>query len=297
MSENTNQQEERQRIIIVPGMGCVPVRDCNWYAWLEQELEKDPTGRFSVILENMPDPHGARESQWVPFIRDRLKFDEKTILVGHSSGCEAIMRLLEKDKVRGVILVAACHTDLGDENERASEYYNRPWDWDAIRGNTEWIVQFHSPSDKLIPVEEARFVADKLKSEYRELERRGHFMKDSEYKREQASSLLTDSCQDEEVFENDRHRRFEKMRQTRQIQREIDHQVGMIDKLNERKQQEIQKKQKPTTTTTTTPRSYLTSLSSSLSTTSSSVTDRANRGGTATEKYTTTKHTSDGKVY
>ncbi|CAF0933174.1 unnamed protein product [Rotaria sordida] len=124
--------------------------------------------------------------------------------------------------------------------------------------------------------------------------------KDSEYKREQASSLLTDSCQDEEVFENDRHRRFEKMRQTRQIQREIDHQVGMIDKLNERKQQEIQKKQKPTTTTTT-PRSYLTSLSSSLSssssTTSSSVTDRANRGGTATEKYTTTKHTSDGKVY
>ena len=41
------------------------------------------------------------------------------------------------------------------------------------------------------------------------------------------------------------------MRQTRQIQREIDHQVGTIDKLNERKQQELQKKQIPTTTTTT----------------------------------------------
>ena len=37
------------------------------------------------------------------------------------------MRLLEQDRVRGIILVAACHTDLGDEHEKASEYYNRPW--------------------------------------------------------------------------------------------------------------------------------------------------------------------------
>ncbi|CAF3084663.1 unnamed protein product, partial [Rotaria sp. Silwood2] len=176
MAKDTNQQVERQRIVIVPGMGCVPVRDCDWYAWLEQELTKNPSGQFSVILEDMPDPRGARESQWIPFIRDTLKFDEKTILIGHSSGCEATMRLLEKDKVRGVILVAACQTDLGNENEPASEYYNRPSDWNVIRTNTEWIVQFHSPSDKLIPVAEGRFVADKLKSESMELERRGHFM-------------------------------------------------------------------------------------------------------------------------
>ena len=45
-----------------------------------------------------------------------------------------------------------------------------------MRSNTEWIVQLHSPSDKCIPVAEGRFVADKLKSEYMELERRGHFM-------------------------------------------------------------------------------------------------------------------------
>lgn len=40
------------------------------------------------------------------------------------------------------------------------------------------------------------------------------------------------------------------MRQTRQIQREIDRQVGMIDKINERRQQELQKKQIPGTTMT-----------------------------------------------
>ena len=52
----------------------------------------------------------------------------------------------------------------------------RKRNWDAIRANAQWIVQLHSPSDKLIPVAEGRFVADKLKSEYLELERRGHFM-------------------------------------------------------------------------------------------------------------------------
>ncbi len=35
------------------------------------------------------------------------------------------------------------------------------------------------------------------------------------------------------------------MRQTRQIQREIDHQVGTIDRLNERRQQELKKKHTP----------------------------------------------------
>jgi predicted alpha/beta hydrolase family esterase len=127
MINDGNSQVESQRIVIVPGMGCVPVRECNWYAWLQDTLEQEFADRFTVILRDMPDPHGARESQWVPFIRNTLKVDEKTILIGHSSGCEAIMRLVEKEKVRGVILVAACHTDLGDENERASEYFNRPW--------------------------------------------------------------------------------------------------------------------------------------------------------------------------
>ena len=118
---------ELQRVVVVPGMDCVPARECNWYAWLDDTLTKDPSGRFTVILEDMPDPHAARESHWLPFIRQTLKVDEKTILVGHSTGCAVIMRLLEKDKVRGVVLVAACHKDLGDEGEKASEYYNRPW--------------------------------------------------------------------------------------------------------------------------------------------------------------------------
>ena len=42
-------------------------------------------------------------------------------------GAEAGMRLLETTRVLGLVLVSACHTDLGVESEREAGYYSRPW--------------------------------------------------------------------------------------------------------------------------------------------------------------------------
>merc|ERR1712194_222873 len=88
------------------------------------------------------------------------------------------MRLLEVHKIYGVILVAAAHTDLGDEGERASGYFDTDWNWEEQKTNAVFIHQFHSKDDHLIPVEEARFVADKLKGDnfvYEELSGHSHF--------------------------------------------------------------------------------------------------------------------------
>ncbi len=81
----------------------------------------------------MPDPSDAKEEIWVPYILNTLKADENSILVGHSSGAEAGMRLAEKNKLYSLILVSACYTDLDDESEKISGYYDRPWEWEAIR--------------------------------------------------------------------------------------------------------------------------------------------------------------------
>ncbi|CAK8987574.1 unnamed protein product [Durusdinium trenchii] len=166
-----------KRCIIVPGNGCTNAKKSNWYGRAQEELTK--TGLFKeVIVENMPDPHVARESVWLPFLQ-KLGADEDAVLIGHSSGAEATMRLLEKQKLRGAVLVSACHTDLGDENERASGYYDRPWEWTAIAENAGFILQWHSTDDPFIPISEARHVAESLgeKCEYIEHEKSSHFFK------------------------------------------------------------------------------------------------------------------------
>ena len=95
-------------------------------------------------------------------MRDELKADERTIVVGHSTGALLAMWLLETHKIYGAILVAAAHTDLDDPGERASGYFDLPWNWEDMPANATFIHQFHSRDDHLIPVAEARFVAKQL---------------------------------------------------------------------------------------------------------------------------------------
>lgn len=41
----------------------------------------------------------------------------------------------------GLVLVCAYTSDLGDETERLSGYFTRPWQWDKIKQNAGFIVQ------------------------------------------------------------------------------------------------------------------------------------------------------------
>ncbi|CAJ1403314.1 unnamed protein product [Effrenium voratum] len=165
-----------RRCVIAPGNGCSPVAEANWYAWLAAQLRS--SGVFEeVILRDFPDPDAARREVWLGFLKD-LRVGVDTVLVGHSSGAQAAMRLAEEQIVGGLVLVAACHSDLGDAGERASGYYppsGGPWQWDKIRQHCGWIVQFHSSDDCLVPVVEGRRVAKELQSEFHELQGHSHF--------------------------------------------------------------------------------------------------------------------------
>ena len=123
----------------------------------------------------MPDPIKARETIWIPFILNELGADENTILVGHSSGAVAALRFLETYKLLGCVLVSACYTDLGEASERISGYYSRPWNWDKIKQNARWILQYHSADDPFIPRAEADFVAANIGSEYTCFTDKSHF--------------------------------------------------------------------------------------------------------------------------
>ncbi|KND47099.1 MAG: hypothetical protein AB199_01565 [Parcubacteria bacterium C7867-004] len=159
-----------KKVIIIHGNGGSTGND-QWIPWLADELRGHG---FEVQHPTFPDNVEAKGSVWLPYI-DELGADEDTIIVGWSSGAVAAMRYAETHKLRASVLIGACHTDLGEESERVSGYYDAPWDWDAIRANQVWIAQFASIDDPLIPIEEARFIQEKLGTEYYESSDKQHF--------------------------------------------------------------------------------------------------------------------------
>jgi predicted alpha/beta hydrolase family esterase len=159
------------KVILIHGNGGCTAGDA-WYPRVERECA---ALGLAVVNTTFPDNVKARARFWLPFLEE-LGADEQTILIGHSSGAVAAMRYAETHRLLGSILVAVCHTDLGDSGEAASGYYDSPWQWQRIREHQQWIAIYHSVDDPHIPVGEARFVAAQLKCNYFELEDRGHFL-------------------------------------------------------------------------------------------------------------------------
>ncbi|ETV85143.1 hypothetical protein H257_02988 [Aphanomyces astaci] len=198
------------RVLIVPGNGCTPIEQCNWYAWLANELRERGC---EVVLTSMPDPHRARESIWLPFIRDVMKCDRDTVVVGHSSGAEAAMRLAESTEFLGMLLVSACVTDLGStpstafclspkaflrrrqragfrvlqssveirENEGQCKVDRPVWGARCVE-HGQVMVTTHErwTDDRFIPASEQEQVADGLNSEFHFIDGKDHYMTEDE---------------------------------------------------------------------------------------------------------------------
>lgn len=159
------------RIVIIHGNGGGTSRD-HWQPWLKQELEK--LGH-EVLCPDMPDNVEAKATEWLPFMKVTLGIDENTYVVGHSSGAVATLRYTEATKIKGSFLLGACYTDLGDDIERLSGYYDTPWKWKDIKGNQELIVVMASTDDPWISIDEPRHIHMQLGCEYHEYIDKGHF--------------------------------------------------------------------------------------------------------------------------
>lgn len=140
--------------------------------WLKTELEK--LG-FTTFFETFPDSIIAREEYWISFLEEHIHVTENDILLGWSSGAVAAMRFAETHKIKGSILISPSHTDLGDELERQSGYFTRPWDWEKIRNNQKAIALCFGDDDPYIPQKQFFFIAKNLQPETIKISGGGHF--------------------------------------------------------------------------------------------------------------------------
>lgn len=164
------------KAILIHGNGGCTLQDM-WWPSVTTELEK--LG-ITVVSKNFPDSQIARAKYWLPFIKE-LGADKQTIIIGHSSGAVAAMRYSENNKILGSVLIAGYHSDLDDATEKESGYFDKPWEWEKIKNNQQWIIQFNSTDDPYIPIDEARLVNEKLGSDYTEYTDKGHFMNQTDF--------------------------------------------------------------------------------------------------------------------
>ena len=131
-----------------------------WFPWIKKELEKL---NYKAIALKMPHPVTPTIQDWVATLEKEIIPDKETIFIGHSIGCQTIMRYLEKPKrkVKAVFFVAGWFTlDIEIEGEE-SKRIARPWlespiDFKIIKQNCTNITALFSDDDPVVPVSDAK---------------------------------------------------------------------------------------------------------------------------------------------
>src|SRR3989344_562679 len=95
-----------KRVFLIHGWDGAP--DNHWFPWLTTELTKRG---FKVEALAMPNPSEPKIETWIPFIADAIgEVDKDTYCIGHSIGCQAILRYLETlpkgKQIGGAVFVA-----------------------------------------------------------------------------------------------------------------------------------------------------------------------------------------------
>jgi predicted alpha/beta hydrolase family esterase len=140
------------RILIVPRWAGSPTSDC--YPWLIEALQ----ARFGRGLEAralaMPEPETPRIATWPQAIVAAAGTDRgvlrRTLLVGHSVGCQAVLRALatipEDITVFGALLVAAWF-QVDRPWETILPWIHEDFDLGRARARTPWLDVLVSDDD------------------------------------------------------------------------------------------------------------------------------------------------------
>lgn len=172
-----------KRAFLVHGWSGLP--DGGWRPWLKRELEERG---WQVENLAMPDTDTPRIGTWVPFLATAIgKPDEDTVLVGHSMGCQAILRYLadleEGQRIGGAYLVAGpltsiTNTDSDEERPIVAEWLGTPLDTERAKRAAGRIVAIFSDDDRYVPLENEVAVHETLGAMTIVLEKKGHLGED-----------------------------------------------------------------------------------------------------------------------
>lgn len=157
-----------KRAFIVHGWASYP--EHGWFPWLKQKLEQQG---YIVTVPAMPHPLIPTIQAWVQALRKAVgEADDQTIFIGHSIGCQTIMRYLaaQPKKVKGAVFVAGWFELIGMQNilhrQGARQWIETPIDFKALRKVLPQSIAIFSDKDRYVSFpENKKIFVDKLHAE------------------------------------------------------------------------------------------------------------------------------------
>jgi len=139
---------------------------------------------FETTVLDMPNPSVPTIDAWTKHLEDNVFYvDQDTYFIGHSVGCQAILRYLENNKgsqLGGVVMVAPwmklTNLETQEEQDIARPWIDRPIDFSGIRAMGGKFVTIFSDNDKFVPLDINRETFEKaLNPKVIVEQNKGHF--------------------------------------------------------------------------------------------------------------------------
>lgn len=175
-----------KRIIIIHGWEGGPDKD--WMPWANNKLTE--LG-YQVIIPEMPDTNHPKIEPWVKKVAETVgKPDENTILIGHSIGCQTILRYLqtlpEGQKFDKVIFIAGWVSltplSLRTLKDRVivKPWYDTPVDFKRAKTHANSFIAVFSDNDPNVPFgENSKTYKEKIGAKIILQKGMGHFSEDA----------------------------------------------------------------------------------------------------------------------
>ena len=156
------------KIYLIHGWGGTPNSE-GWFGWIRIECKKR---KIELEIPEMPNTNYPKIGEWVKKLNQIIKPDKNTYLIGHSIGCQAIIRYLERlqgnTKFKGLIFIAGWF-NLTDEtwDETYTKEIAKPWletpiNFEKIKDHTKNILEILSDDDPYVPLSDGKLFKNKL---------------------------------------------------------------------------------------------------------------------------------------
>ncbi len=154
--------KQKFRFVILHGFQSGPDRP-RW-VWAKQRLEEMG---HEVVIPALPDPDAPTEDGWVNAALKAASYDENTVLVGHSLGSVAALKVLERleKPIARLVTVGGFVSKNFKDNPRPFEStFSWKFDGEKIRRAVRSITILHDPRDYAVSDEQARELSELLQT-------------------------------------------------------------------------------------------------------------------------------------